>query len=330
MHNGGDMNIVGAVGREDIAMVYIATCDESHIRTTDARYIECVESVQPPVPREKKWVTIISTMFGCPVGCLMCDAGGMYRGNLSKEQMIAQLDFLVNTRFPDGVIATQTWKIQFARMGEPSLNPAVLDVLRELPQRYHVQRMMPSISSVAPRGQELFFDRLHAIKQQLYPHGAFQLQFSIHTTDAVLRKKIVPIPTWNFDEIAQYGTTFFRPGDRKITLNFALAADVAIDPDVLCTHFDPEKFLIKITPINPTYNAHKHGLQSYLDGNHASCHDDVLVTQLRAKGFEVLVSIGELKENEIGSNCGQYVMRHRAAQHEHTAMGQAYTYTIIK
>jgi 23S rRNA (adenine2503-C2)-methyltransferase len=34
---------------------------------------------------------------------------------------------------------------------------------------------------------------------------------------------------------------------------------------------------------------------------------------LTETGYEVIVSIGELKENDLGSNCGQYVMRHLQA-----------------
>jgi 23S rRNA (adenine2503-C2)-methyltransferase len=34
-----------------------------------------------------------------------------------------------------------------------------------------------------------------------------------------------------------------------------------------------------------------------------------IVEQLRAHKYDVIVSIGELEENRIGSNCGQYVRR---------------------
>ena len=37
------------------------------------------------------------------------------------------------------------------------------------------------------------------------------------------------------------------------------------------------------------------------------------ISGLRAAGYEVLVSIGEIEENQIGSNCGQYLKRHLAA-----------------
>jgi len=36
--------------------------------------------------------------------------------------------------------------------------------------------------------------------------------------------------------------------------------------------------------------------------------------QLRGTGYEVIVSVGELEENKIGSNCGQYLKK--TAEHE--------------
>jgi hypothetical protein len=34
---------------------------------------------------------------------------------------------------------------------------------------------------------------------------------------------------------------------------------------------------------------------------------DALAAAFAAQGFETLVSIGELEENQIGSNCGMYL-----------------------
>jgi 23S rRNA (adenine2503-C2)-methyltransferase len=31
---------------------------------------------------------------------------------------------------------------------------------------------------------------------------------------------------------------------------------------------------------------------------------------MRSAGYDVILSIGEVEENRIGSNCGQYVTRH--------------------
>jgi len=290
------MLIVAKTGREDIATVYIA-------KTADGKKIEFVQSLQPPVPIEKKWILIISSLYGCPVNCRFCDAGGDYKGILSKEDLLFQIDYLVKTRFQGINIPVEKFKIQFARVGEPVLNNNVLDVLEELPKIYNAPGLMPSISTVAPAGREKFFERLLYIKQRLYKEK-FQMQFSVHSTEFTYREWLMPFKKWSFEEISEYGREFFKPGDRKITLNFALSSDVMINPDVLLKYFDPAGYLIKITPLNPTVKAFKNNLSSYIQQNKT---DYELVSRLRNSGYDVIISFGEFEENNIGSNCGQYI-----------------------
>jgi 23S rRNA (adenine2503-C2)-methyltransferase len=311
------VKVLASTGRDDVAMVYV-------IDLGDNKLIECVESVQPPIPREDKWVLLVSTMFGCPIGCSMCDAGGHYQGKPSKEQILAQIEFLVNKRYADKVIPAKQFKIQFARMGEPTLNPDVLDVLDELPERYDAPGLIPSFSTVAPKGCGEFMERLLEIKNANYSGGHFQFQFSIHTTDESVRDQIIPVKKWSFAEMEAYGERFYAPGDRKITLNFALANDMPVEPAVLLRYFNPDKFLIKITPLNPTYRAVENKLSSYIDPQ-VEDNGYEIVEALKNAGYQVIVSIGELEENLIGSNCGQYIKRHLSATQP---ISDGYTYTV--
>ena len=311
------MEIVARVGNNEVAVVYVG-------EYPDGELVEFVEAVQPPRPREKKWVLMISTLYGCPVECKMCDAGGFYHGKVSKERMLAQIDYMVFRHFPDGVVPCEQFKIQFARMGEPAFNRAVLRVIEELPGRYTAPGLMPSLSTIAPAGVDSFFNELIGIKDAHYSGGRFQFQFSLHTSDEQLRRSLVPIKTWSFDQMAAYGERYYQPGDRKITLNFALAEGNPVEADSLLRFFDPEKFLIKITPLNPTYTAQNHGLRSYI-GTREEGADYEIPAMLQQAGYQVIVSIGELEENRIGSNCGQYVLKHVQAEKK---LGDGYLYRI--
>jgi len=311
------MKIAAKVGTDDIAVVYVGQFE-------DGELVEFVEAVQPPMPREEKWVLMLSTLYGCPVSCKMCDAGGFYHGKISKERLFAQLDYLVHRHYPDNKIPCKQFKIQFARMGEPTFNPEVLKVLAELPERYDAPGLMPSLSTIAPGGVDRFFEDLLEVKNRYYSNGQFQFQFSLHTSDETLRRELIPVRSWSFAQMQAYGERFFRPGDRKITLNFALAKDVPVSPDDLIRYFDPEKFLIKITPLNPTYSAETHGLSSYIDAE-AGPQSYEVVDELEAAGYQVIVSIGETEENRIGSNCGQYVLKHVLAS---SKLGDGYLYKI--
>ena len=310
------MKTIARTGDDNIAMVYVAEMD-------GGKLVEFVESVQPPLPREKKWVLIVSTLYGCPVGCRFCDAGEYYRGKLTKNEIISQIDYLVRSRFPEGKVEVEKFKIQFSRMGDPALNHSVLDVLEELPALYDAPGLLPTLSTIAPKGSDGFFKRLSEINEAIYK-DRFQLQFSIHTTDAGLRDWLIPIAKWDMRKIAEYGEGFFRNGERKVTLNFALAEGMSVDPDVLRRHFHPDKFLLKITPVNPTYRAKKNNISSNImpDKNYYETID-----ALKAVGFEVILSIGELAENRIGSNCGQFISNYLR---ERESVEGGYTYPLEK
>lgn len=290
-----DLKIIAKAGNENLAVVYVAEIN--------GKKIEFVESLQPPIPREKKWVIIISSLFGCPVECKFCDAGGKYTGKLSKEELLAQIDFLVKNRFKSKEPESEKFKIQFARIGEPAFNKNVLEVLKELTNLYENTTIMPSISTIAPFGCDEFFEELINIKNNFYKEN-FQLQFSIHNTNEEIRNRLIPTSKWSFEQIKDYGTRFYRNGERKITLNFALKDENAIDKNVLTKYFDPEIFLIKITPINPTYKAFDNNLFSTLNTEQLN---NGLVKDLKNAGYQVILSVGELEENNIGSNCGQYI-----------------------
>ncbi|MFW9852732.1 MAG: radical SAM protein [Candidatus Thorarchaeota archaeon] len=295
------MELLGKYGKEDLAILYVAKQQD--------KVVEFVESLQPPIPRDKKWVLVISTMYGCPIGCLMCDAGEYFHGNISKEGMLEEIDYMINARYPDCKIPIDKFKVQFARMGEPTLNNAVLDVLKDLPTKYDAPGLMPCISTIAPNGADKFLEKLIEIKNQFYSDGKFQLQFSIHSTNEDERKKWMSPNIWSLEKIANYGELWYKDGDRKITLNFAVAENSEIDPDTILEFFNPTKYWIKLTPVNPTNRAIHNKLQSGITQENSEFIP--LLEEFRKRGFEASISIGEWEENEIGSNCGQFATKYQ-------------------
>ena len=53
----------------------------------------------------------------------------------------------------------------------------------------------------------------------------------------------------------------------------------------------------------------KNNLISHIDPTRPETAESVARPLLEA-GYEVIVSIGEVEENEIGNNCGQYVLNY--------------------
>jgi 23S rRNA (adenine2503-C2)-methyltransferase len=294
------MKLLSSTGREDLSIVHIA-------ETAGGNLIEFVESLHPPKPREEKWILVVSTLYGCPVNCTICDAGPYYLGRISKEGIFWQIDTMITKYYPDGKVPVKQLKIQFARMGEPAFNRNVLEVINEFGYYFDAPGFMPSISSIAPAGSDKFFEDLLSIKREKFSNGNFQLQFSIHTTDEERRNELIPVKKWSFAKIAEYGKRFYTKGDRKITLSFAVSHDYPIEPEKLHEIFDPSVFLVKLTPLNPTYKAGKTGIIS-LPQNDAIEKLPSLAGEFKDAGYDTVISIGEPEENLIGSNCGQNLL----------------------
>lgn len=271
-----------------------------------ARRIEFVDTREPGVPKAEKWVMMISTQAGCAVGCRMCDAGAAgYQGNLSAAEMLDQVRFIAAQNPGLDLPRHPKVKIHFARMGEPALNPAVLEALRALAREFFGPGLIASVSTVAPKSPALapWFEELRRIKDACFPGGRFQLQFSLHATDEGKRREIVPIKKWSLEEVAEYGRRFVRPGDRKVTLNFAPGPGEALDAAVISRVFDPGRFLVKITPINPTLAARRSRTTHVWTEAPEAVRS--AAAELGGGGFEVILSPSLPEEIESETSCGQ-------------------------
>ncbi len=300
------MQIISQQGDPTLAEVFVA-----RFRDNDRFLAEFVDARDPDLPADAKWVVIISSQFGCPVACPMCDAGGDYRGDLTRDEMLAQVDHVVTRHGAERLSRVEKFKVQFARMGEPALNPAVLDALRELPIRYDAPGLIPCIATTAPTASRTWLDALCDIRHTIYGDRLFQLQLSVNSTDETARNRLMPVAKLSLPELAMYARRFSAGGPRKASLNFVMTDEVPIDPDVIARHFDPESTCVKITPLNPTNRSVEQHLSTALPP-HAPEAADALCDALARHGFDIILSIGDVRENEIGSNCGMAVRRYQS------------------
>jgi len=287
-------------GSADLAEIFVG-----HYHKTPDKRVEFVDGLQPNLAREEKWIINLSTQYGCPVRCLFCDAGGDYRGNVPASIMLGQVNTILR-RYPERLRREcKKLKVHFSRMGEPSLNPDVLTTLLHLPDLIPNPNLWACVATIFPKNRGDWFARLLEIKNRLY-RGRFQLQFSINSTDEVARGKLSPVPLTGFDDIAEYGYKFLDAGARRPVLNFALAKNVPVDPLVIQRYFDPNLFIVKLTPLNPTIKGAVEGLRSAItpEDNRQALE---IATTLRAFGYDTIVSIGSWRENDLRSNCGQAV-----------------------
>ena len=292
--------IISISGDEKVAKVFVASANDD-----SNKMFEFVDGLDTRYKREEKWIINVSTQYGCPVDCRFCDAGGDYKGNIPADLMLGQVKYVLDRHDPASVNSCKKLKVHFARMGEPALNNEVIDALKLLPETVKNPGLMACVASVAPKGREKWFESLCNVKHQMY-NGHFQLQLSINSTDEEWRLRLMPISLFSFQEMAEIVSEFWTPRDRKVVLNFALTKGVPVEPKSVSRFFDPEKCIIKLTPLNPTFKGKEENLASLLRQADESEADE-LASGFSNCGYEVVMSVGDYREDKIGSNCGQAV-----------------------
>lgn len=267
------------------------------------------------LPLSEKWVITISTQHGCSMDCKFCDVPLVARGrNVSKEN----LDFQVITAIKNHPEVTHTKRlnIHYARMGEPTFNPDVLEHATTL--KHSVANLLsadtvhPVVSTMMPRKNknlEGFLQEWVQIKNEVYS-GEAGLQLSINSTDNEQRAHMFSNNTMCLEDIAVLVQDLPRPVGRKYALNFALADNSIVDAAKLAKLFDPDNFMVKITPIHNTKTAGTNNIATACGYDSFTPYEDV-ETRLKSEGFDVIVFVPS-KEEELGMiTCGNAVLSGR-------------------
>ena len=259
------------------------------------------------LPLEEKWVITISTQYGCSMGCEFCDVPKVGPGkNATYKDLIKQI--LTGIWLHPEVESTKRLNIHFARMGEPTWNPNVLDATKWAKEHIDAEyRIHPVVSTMMPRKNEWLRTFIHTwmrIKNRLLA-GEAGLQLSINSTNEDERKRMFNGNACTFPEI----TNIMRgivPRGRKITLNFAVA-DYEIDPKVLLQYFNPDDYLVKLTPMHKTDEALSNGIKT--EGDYTTMYPyQKYEDDLKNAGYDVLVFIASEYEDMGRITCGNAVL----------------------
>lgn len=269
----------------------------------------------PLIPLERKWVITISTQYGCSMGCTFCDVPKVGKGiNATLTDMQRQV--IAGLQLHPNVTWSNRLNIHYARMGEPTFNPAVLDHARWLKDHIDPEYSVhPVVTTMCPRDNEWLKTFLHSwvrIKNRVF-RGNAGLQLSINSTDESVRDKIFrksALPLWKIATLLD-GCV---PVGRKFTLNFAVC-EWPIEADVLLRYFDPERFLVKLTPMHETKAAHAHSHKTLGDYTNPQSYK-AIQAQLEQAGYEVLVFVTSQDEDLSRITCGNAILSPQAAQPE--------------
>lgn len=261
----------------------------------------------PLLPLSEKWVVTISTQYGCNMGCEFCDVPKVGSGrNATIEDLKGQI--IAAFGLPEAPNFSKRLNVHFARMGEPTWNPAVLDCARWIIESFgNVYNPHPVISTMMPRRNkslQQFVNKWMMIKNTIYKGNA-GLQLSINSTDENERARQFNGNACTLAEIADIMRGIVPIG-RKITLNFAVAG-YTVDPEVLLRWFSPDRYIIKLTPMHKTATATARGIRTEGEYTQPEPYMELRDRMIKA-GYEVLVFIASRDEDEGRITCGNAIL----------------------
>jgi len=259
------------------------------------------------LPLTEKWVLTISSQYGCSIGCEFCDVPRVGPGaNASLNDLQGQI--LTGLHLHPEIKSTKRLNVHFARMGEPTYNPAVLDCGKWLHDHVNDSyRVHPVVSTMMPSDNEWLKTFIHTwmrIKNRVY-EGNAGLQISVNSTSEEERRRMFRGKALRLFEIARLFEGVV-PFGRKIALNFALAG-YEIDEQLLAALFSPEMFMCKITPMHETAAVKRNGLETVEGYTSFKPYQDV-ERRLKSVGFDVIVFVPSKEEDESRITCGNAIL----------------------
>ena len=264
------------------------------------------------MPLSEKWVITISTQYGCSMGCKFCDVPKVGKGlNATLNDLTNQL--IEGLKLHPEITATKRLNLHYARMGEPTFNFDVIEHTKQLHKivRPYVGNSMihPVISTMLPKSNKMLMEFLNEwcdIKNHTY-RGDAGLQFSINSTDDTQRNEMFNGNALSLNEIAEIGRFLPDPKGRKYALNFALADNYVVDAEKLVMLFNPNKFMVKITPLHKTQSCDDNGIVT-TDGYEAFTPYQKTETDLKNAGFDVIVFVPSYDEDLGLITCGNAIL----------------------
>ena len=137
--------------------------------------------------------------------------------------------------------------------------------------------------------------------------GDAGLQLSINSTSDEQRNDMFSGNALSLAEISDMVKDLPMPKGRKYALNFALADEYEVDAEKLRGLFNPDKCMVKITPLHVTHSCVENDIKTS-DGYTSFVPYQKAEADLIKAGFDVLIFVPSSDEDGGRITCGNAIL----------------------
>ena len=173
---------------------------------------------------EERTVICCSVQSGCPVGCGFCGTGKYFVRNLTAEEIVGQIDYILRDKGIESINRScAKFQIMFMSMGEPMLNWHEVEAsIAGMYYGHQWKNTQYLISTIGVDNDETFAEIIELSKE--IPN--LGLQFSIHRGFEHRRNELIPFKNkMNLRKLRDAGMTWNRVTGRKVYLNYCVTVE---------------------------------------------------------------------------------------------------------
>lgn len=243
-------------------------------------------------------VMCVSVQSGCPVGCVFCGTGKKFIRNLTKWEIVDQVNYLVGEVLDmEDVnlnIECDKFQIMFMSMGEPMLNFMEVGAAIGLLHDFYPNAQL-LLSTIGVKNSQTL-SAITEISKQIDKIG---LQFSIHDGMDEFRNELIPYKNkMTLREIRDYGIHWNKTTGRPVYLNYCITPESSHPSSLerLKELFSPESFYFTFSVVCEKE-----------EGKMSECDLSILKKveqEFLQEGYNVRI-FDPAGKDTIGGGCGQ-------------------------
>ena len=245
---------------------------------------------------EERTVICCSVQSGCPVGCIFCGTGNHFVRNLTTEEIVSQIKYVLKDMDIEDINSkSEKFQIMFMSMGEPFLNyDNVENAIISLNSKYGNADLLVSTIGVLHKDWARFIK----LSMEIDKIG---LQFSLHSGYENERNRLIPFKRkLDIRQIRDMASTWNGATNRPVYFNYCVTEDnmSAVEAEKIKDLFSPIYAYFTFSVVcSPDENMKGKGYKNQI-------RLDLISNSFLEDGYNVR-QFDPAGQDDMGGGCGQ-------------------------